>query len=746
MTSEATSEPTTVEKLRGLPWSVATNAANTVFSHFTVFGAVFVLFLNTLGMSKTAIGFVLALIPFSAVIAPLVAPFTARVGYKRVFVWFYALRKVMIALLLLTPWVQAAWGQRATLVFVAGVVAIFSVVRSVEETAYFPWVQEFVPNSVRGKYSAMSNIFTALTGFVAVWVAGAVLQWYAGQTGFLLLFAAGVVAGFVSVWASTHIPGGAPQPEVAATRRNFKDALFDGEFRKYSVGVALITLGTVPLASFLPLFMEEHVGLASGEVVRLQLGGLAGALLSSYLWGWAADRYGSKPVMLSGALALVAMPVLWWLVPRGVAWSLAAALAVSFIQGVANLGWGIGAGRLFYVSVVPVDKKLDYMAVYFAWVGMVSGVSQFIGGSALDLARGISGSIGGVTLNPYVPLFVVAVALPLGSVLLFRTMQGDSAVTTSQFASIFLRGNPVLAATSMVRFYRAKDEHDAVRMTERMGEIRSRITVDELLDALSDPRFNVRFEAILAMARMPADPRLTAALIGVLQGKSPALTVAAAWALGRIGDRAALEPLRSALCSNYRSVRAHSARALGTLRDVEMAPELLTRVQQEEDEDLRLAYASALGRLGVHAAARPLLEILRGSQDEAIRMELALALARLVGDERHFVQLARSVRDQPGTASAQALAAARRQLAKMQGRNPGADVDLLAIEDALAREQLDAGAQALGLWLSEAEWARYGAVGCEVLQEAAWRMQRGGARRREYLLLALHTLAVGRED
>ncbi|RIK58169.1 MAG: hypothetical protein DCC57_00940, partial [Chloroflexi bacterium] len=148
-----------------------------------------------------------------------------------------------------------------------------------------------------------------------------------------------------------------------------------------------------------------------------------------------------------------------------------------------------------------------------------------------------------------------------------------------------------------------------------------------------------------------------------------------------------------------------------------------------------------------HAAARPLLEILRGSQDEAIRMELALALARLVGDERHFVQLARSVRDQPGTASAQALAAARRQLAKMQGRNLGADVDLLAIEDALAREQLDAGAQALGLWLSEAEWARYGAVGCEVLlQEAAWRMQRGGARRREYLLLALHTLAVGRED
>ena len=65
---------------------------------------------------------------------------------------------------------------------------------------------------------------------------------------------------------------------------------------------------------------------------------------------------------------------------------------------------------------------------------------------------------------------------------------------------------------SMIRFYRAKDEEDAVAATDWMGQIRSRLTVDELLDSLADPRFNVRFEAILAIARMPADPRLTAGI------------------------------------------------------------------------------------------------------------------------------------------------------------------------------------------------------------------------------------------
>src|SRR5687768_16920406 len=106
------SEPTTVEKLRGLPWSVATNAVNAILSQVTFFGSVFVLFLNSLGLTKTEIGLILSLIPFSAILAPLVAPFTARHGYKRIFVIFYAARKTLTTLLLLTPWVFGLTGAK----------------------------------------------------------------------------------------------------------------------------------------------------------------------------------------------------------------------------------------------------------------------------------------------------------------------------------------------------------------------------------------------------------------------------------------------------------------------------------------------------------------------------------------------------------------------------------------------------------------------------------------------------------
>ncbi|MCC6458768.1 MAG: hypothetical protein IT328_27730, partial [Caldilineaceae bacterium] len=69
-----TSAPTNVEKLRGLPWSIASNAANTVFVQYTFFGSIFVLFLSALGLSKSQMGFLLSLLPFFGLIALFVAP------------------------------------------------------------------------------------------------------------------------------------------------------------------------------------------------------------------------------------------------------------------------------------------------------------------------------------------------------------------------------------------------------------------------------------------------------------------------------------------------------------------------------------------------------------------------------------------------------------------------------------------------------------------------------------------------
>lgn len=735
------SEPTTIEKLRGIPWSIATFATNTFFVQFTFFGSVFPLFLNELGLSKGQMGFLFSLMPFLGLIAPFIAPWTARFGYKHTFLTFFGLRKLFTIFLLLTPWVQSQFGGQGTLIFVSIIVACFAFCRSVAETARIPWAQEYVPSSIQGKYTATNNFFTSLAGFGAVGIASYVLGRSHELSSFMILIAIGVVTGLVSVWCSAFIPGGAPRPVApgaARPQRDLREAFQDRNFLLYLTIVGIIILATTPVASFIPLYMTEQVGLSAGNVVLLQIGTLTGTLVTSYLWGWMADRYGSKPVMYTGLWLRVLVPLALLIIPRDSWLSLYAAIGISLLQGVADMGWGVGSTRLLYVSVVPPEKKADYMALYFAWIGVLGGISQLAGGRILDLTAGLSGTLGVFTLDAYSPLFLAGIVLILISLPFVRKMRADNRFGIGQFVGIFFRGNPFLAMGSLIRYQYSRNEHDAVLVTERLGEAKSLLTVDELLDALHDPRFQVRFEALISIARMPPDQRLRDALIETLNGTELALSAMAAWALGRMGDLEAVDPLRAALDSPYHSIRAHSARAMGALRAREMAPLIRERLADEGDKGLQMAYASALGNLRDHEATGLLLTLLRDTTNEKARLELALALSRLVGNEHHFIRLVRGARSDLGTTVAQELTAFKRKLERSPA--DGESTLLTDCINAFARHERSKGITKLVALLRELPTDQLAPTGAQILAECITELATSGDQHLEYLYLALHVL------
>ncbi len=736
-------EPTTVEKMRGVPWALAGNAANWVFIELTFFGPVFVLFLSELGLSKTQLGSLLSLIPFFGMMALFVAPAAERWGYKRTYLIFHGARKVITAGLLLTPWVLAKWGSEAVLLFVIGIVAAFAASRAISLTARFPWSQEFVPNAIRGKFTASSQILSGIAGFLAVTGAGYFLGASPDLDRFVLLFAVGTMAGLVSVWANTRIPGGAPGPKVRtglSSRQNMLEAIRDKNLTSYLVGAGLVTLASTGLASLVPLFMREQVGLASGNVVLLQSGTLVGGLLTSYLWGWASDRYGSKPIMLSGVFLKALLPVFWFMMPRQDPSSLYLALGIALLQGFANMSWAIGSARLLYVSVVPPKKKTGYMAVYFAWMSVISMLSHLMGGRLVDYSAGISGQFLVFTLDPFSILFLAGVILPLLGTFLLRRVKADTSVSVTQFAGMFFHGNPFRAMEAVVAFQLAKDEPSAVSVTERLGRARSPLIIDELLESLSDPRFNVRFEAIISAARGGPVPRLREALVKILRGPEPALSVVAAWALGRMDDEEAIEPLRAGLDSPYRSVRAHCARSLATLDDGGSVAMLLERMAAETDKGLQIAYAAALGKLRVDSAAGALLDLLRDCPYQTERMELALALARIVGSEHYFIRLLRHRPEETGTAAAQALLDLKKELGASRAHGGDLAAALGDCAETLAREDVEGGAIMLGRLIRRLPTDRYRAPTREILQACADQLEAAGARRIEYLILALHTM------
>lgn len=737
------SEPTTVDKLRALPWSIASNAAQSVYLQLTFFGSIFVLFLSSLGLDKTQIGFLLSLLPFTGIFSPMLVPAIARMGYKRTWLTFVSLRTFITGFLLLTPLVVSSYGEEAAMIFVSFTVLIFGLARTVAVSAGFPWVQEYVPNSVRGKYTASNNFYSTIAGFLAVSLASVVLARTVGLTGYMVLLAVGIIFGFVSVVFGARIPGGAPQRgSQQARERNIKDALRDSHMLRYLAGVGLFTLAAVPLGAFLPLYMQEQVGLPTSQVVFLQTGVMVGSLVSSYFWGWASDRYGGRPVTLYGLAFRSVLPVAWMLLPALNSAVLPAAMAIAVVQGFAEVGWQVGATRLLYVSIVPTAKRDDYMAVYWAWLGLTSGFSQLFGGWLLTATENLSGTVAGIALDPYTPLFLLGIVLPIAAIFVLRRIRDDTTIGMGGFAGIFLRGNPFLALEAVVRFHLAKDEEAAVRVTKQLGASKSPLTVEELLAALEDPRFNVRIEAVIAIAHHGPDPRLIDAVAEVLDGPEPALSTVAAWALGRMGDVRGLQPLRQAAQdSKYRSVRAHSLRSLGVLDDRESVPLALEGVAEESDVGMLLAHASMLGRMQVTEATDRLLALLASSPSRSSRREMALAVARLVGDENNFVTLLYQCDQEAGTALAQALLALRKRLDKGSAESSA----LEHCAKTLARHEVAAGiddlAELLQMLPSEQQAPHVAAI----VQEATRRMRQYGIERLEYPILALHALTVAWE-
>lgn len=738
-------EPTTVEKLAGLPWSIAGDTSLTIFAQLTFFGSVFILFLDKLGLNKTEIGSLLSLIPFAGTLAIFIAPFAARFGYKRTFITFFTLRKIITGLLLLTPWVAANFGTSAASFYVAAITAGFALSKSIADTGAFPWIQEYIPDSVRGKYYATSNLFCTISSFAAILIAGFVIERTAGLTGFMLLISAGVLAGLVAAWSYGRVPGGARRGDVNnADIRKVLAVSKDPNFRRYMLGIGLIIVGFTPLLSFLPLFMTQVVGLSESNVVRLPIGALAGGLVGGYLWGWASDRYGSKPVMMIGLTIRLLLPVFWFFLPHNSAWSLPLALAIAVLQGFGDVGWAIGSARLLFVNVVPAAQSMEYMALYYALAGVITGSSQMLGGKVLDALTGIHWQVGGFLFDQYSVLMLAASLFTAAGLWIFSHVRGDSGVSTGQFAGLFLQGNPIRAFESMIRYHRAQDERSTVFMTARLGQTQSHLTVDELLDALRDPRFNVRYEAIISIARMHPDPRLTDALIAVLQGNSPALSMIAAWALGRSGDARALPPLREGLNASYKSIQAQSARSLATLGDRESIPQLMKHWRNESDYGLQIAYASSLGKLQASEAIDSLLSLLAGAEDEITRMELALAVARTVartaGDEHYFIQLVRQTRGESGTALSQALSALKRKVGRLSKEDAQTLAALDRTSDLLARNDLHAGAASLQQFLKLLPLWQFPIKAATVLQDCALQLETTADKRIEYLILALYTL------
>lgn len=405
---------TEAQKIRALPWNLVNGVFTNIFYLWTFGGSVFVLFLNELGLPKGQIGTLLSLFPFCGLLALGFAPLATRLGRKRVFIAGYGTRYFIIAGLLGLPWITAHYGYAAAVAFLFIDISIVALLRAMAETAYYPWTQEFIPNRVRGKFSAVYMVLTTIASAAALLTAGYVIGVKTGLSGYLFLIGVGAVLGFIGILAMLPVPGGAPESSADAPRAHFAnmlDALHDRNLVAYLGGMAGITIGSVLLTSFLPLYVKEQIGLPAGTVVTLDSVGMVGGALSSLAWGWAADRVGSRPVLMPALTLSLIIPLGWLALPRQAPHAVVWCGLLYFIFGVVSFGVFIGSGRLLFNGVVPPEKSTAYTAIYYAWMGLTGGAAPLLAGGILTATAGWQTRLGGLTFDGHALLFCLSVLL-----------------------------------------------------------------------------------------------------------------------------------------------------------------------------------------------------------------------------------------------------------------------------------------------------------------------------------------------
>jgi HEAT repeat protein len=168
----------------------------------------------------------------------------------------------------------------------------------------------------------------------------------------------------------------------------------------------------------------------------------------------------------------------------------------------------------------------------------------------------------------------------------------------------------------------ASRRESAERRLADLGESAAKPLADVLRakDVTADHR--AAAARLMVLIGPPAVPSLT----GLMKNPAADVRLAAARALGAIGDRTALGPLLDTAADRDEAVRLAVIEGLGNLHQAPAVVVLAKTLQRDSSVAVREAAAASLGRLGCRAVVEPLVEALSDPQVR-VRQASAKALA-----------------------------------------------------------------------------------------------------------------------
>jgi len=630
------------DKLRRLRYLYTFNVLNMAALVCTV-NSPLALYAAELGVEKGRIGILGGMMPFAQILCIAFLPIVMAHSQRLITAGAYGSRYLFIL-----PWLAAPWLASPSQVFwlLFGAMAAFSALRTLAETAIYPWSQEYTPRQVRGRIggiTALAVLPMALAGSFLIQL------WLDSRTGverFFPVFIVGMLFGLSSVLSLTGLRGGQPRrdsPRGLKALRAMRTPVRDRNFwlYLYSSGTQYFAYTTVNL--FLVLFFRERLELLSGQLVLLvalvPVGSAAGGLIG----GWFVDRYGTRAIRITLQSLQVVLLLCLLLVHPGLPAPEIVAGATFFLLGLLFQS-SIATGGVYMLNYVPPAQKENYMTLAYASDGIIGGGATFLAGLLLQWLDSHPLALVGMKVGSYETLFVLCAVVVGTSALAFAALKEEGATGIRAFFSNFGHGSAIRALIAIPRYGALTSEERRRELSYGFGGTGSALVKEELIALLSDPSFDVRHEAIYALGRLPPSPAVIGALESVLLYDGLVeLQYAALDSLGHIKATQSGDKIARFLDDPNPLLRSRAMRSLGDIRDKRYLPRIRQLLTEDPQIDCRLAAASSLGKFKDAASIPDLLALYRelvtdeaGAAGEPRSKVVLLALSKIMRCEESF--------------------------------------------------------------------------------------------------------------
>lgn len=332
---------------------------------------------------------------------------------------------------------------------------VYSCISSVKHCCWKSWMRDLIPDQILGMFFSRRMALSFSLAIVLSLCAGYFLDaWENGGralvTGYSVIFLCGSFIGLAGIW----FLAGTPEPTMIIThdhsvRRRLTDWFSDANFRNLIIFLCLWSFSVNLAAPFLTVYLLKRLSLDISVIILLYIISQVCSILSFPLWGYIADRFSYKSVlMVTGPTFLLCFVALTFTnFPDPHFLTMPLLVGIHMVMGLSTAGVTLAAGNIG-LKLAPKGSATSYLAGISMFTALAAGIAPIVGGYFVDhLAEcelawnltwrspGLQVTIPTLQLQHWDFFFIVAFVLGLYSIHRLRYVKEEGEIDEPIFIS-----------------------------------------------------------------------------------------------------------------------------------------------------------------------------------------------------------------------------------------------------------------------------------------------------------------------